>query len=457
MQGDVGDKSSSESGSNSERSNTPMGSGGNKGDESNSSARVQIVESTNVERQRSDSGKEKLCASNTASTKPAAKVLSPQTHNTSTAAASVSPYPNETSPPHTQPRLGGLAALHQDKTINASTICQRNTCNSNNSSSPDYVPSSEYTASSGNGTSSVVSSSDIEEVEAGDVMIEEDTGTGPTGQDDGPTANSQSMCINSDLDNGQGLAHQTPQDNSNLSAASDDTPLLLTSKRGGAADRSALKLPFLGGSEMSDSSSRDHQADGDKAFSHGSVQQRFQDNYVSSSEYTSSEYSNRQSRPGNSIVGYLADIEDVETSSLQSDLESDNDTHNRACFKSRDREDERRNVDEHNYDAGDIVELNISLSNKLPQCAVTRHRRCIALPEDDDGLYYAVHDRVSLPESPCSGYIDMGLLSMPRNQEEEAIYEDMSRPNEHAPIEDHDYVEVGSLPQNRQYRYETTV
>ena len=437
-----------------------MESGTNKGDGIDQSACVQMVESTNMNRQQSDSDEERLCAGNTVSTKPAAKetsrIMTPQTHSTSTASNSVSPYPNETSPPHTRPRLGRLATLQQEKTIDASIICQRHVCNSNNSSSPDYVPSSEYTASSGNGTSSVVSSSDVEEVETGDTMIEE--GTGPTSQDN--ATNNQSTCLNSDLDNGQGLAHQTPEDSPNSLAASDDTPLLLTSKHGGAADRSALKLPLLGGSGMSVLSSRSHQVDGAKTFSHGSVQKRFQDHYVSSSEYTSSEYSNGQSRTGNSIVGYLADIEDVENSSLQSDLESDNDTRDGECGMSHDRKHNSRNVDEHNYDAGDIVELNICLSNKLPQRVVTRHRRRIVPSEDDDGLYYAMHDKVSLPESPCSGYIDMGLLSMPRNQEEEVIYEDMSRQNEHAPIEDHDYVEVSSLPQNRQtkqYKYETTV
>ena len=452
MQGDSDDHSSSESGS-SESTSVLIESGSNKGVESDPPACKQTAERTSTH--HSDSEKESPSTDSTVHVEPALHTTPlTRTHGTSTAAG----------------RLGEISSFQLDKTIDNVISGQQDAWESTKSQSPDYVPSSEYTVSSGNGTSSVISSSDIEDAETNNAVTEEATSC--TNKDDRVHTNNQALCISPDSHNSD---DRTSEINPNSLSPGDN----VASEGQRAAKRSALKLPMLAGSGVPLSRSKDGELDRAKVSGCDQVHQRYQDDYVSSSDYTSSEYSNEQTRTGNSIVGYLADIEDVENSSLQSDLESDSGTHDGGCGTSHDPEDENRNTTQaHSYDAGDIVELNISLTNKLPKPVASKRRPQQLVPvDDDDGLYYAMVYKSSLPESPCSGYIDMnqplpespcsgyidmGLLSVQSNQDEEELYEDMSRQTEHTRTENHDYVELSSLPQNRHqqvqnYKYETTV
>ena len=206
---------------------------------------------------------------------------------------------------------------------------------------------------------------------------------------------------------------------------------------------------------------------------HNHQQHQYHDlspSYISSSECTSSVYSSEQGT--NSGMGYLADIEDMDSTSMQSNLESDEETeaelhglhvrrneHQPAHVLSMDDDDE-------------VIEqlVNVAITNTLPYAQwysnSTSHQP--HLSEDEfDLLYYTKIPNIQLPDSPCSGYIGtlppkVHELELNREDEDTFGLEDEAgaQPVEHADTPHSGY--ISNNPQNEsnqvhKYQCETTV
>ena len=119
--------------------------------------------------------------------------------------------------------------------------------------------------------------------------------------------------------------------------------------------------------------------------------------YISSSECTSSVYSSAQGAICG--VGYLADIEDMDSASMQSNLESDEGAD--VCVVRVERE--NRSACEPGHIQLEILEQLIRKYNK------NRHQphNFLSNESDDDFeyLYIATVPDIELPDSPCSQYI----------------------------------------------------
>lgn len=135
--------------------------------------------------------------------------------------------------------------------------------------------------------------------------------------------------------------------------------------------------------------------------------------YISSSECTSSIYSSAQGTNGG--VGYLADIEDMDSTSLQSDLESDEGTKddpNKLNGENR-KECEPESIQ-------DMIQrlLHHSIPPRV-QWYNKKHQplQDHFLSEDDsevDYIYIATIPPVDLPDSPCS---ELGYIVLPQTAE----------------------------------------
>lgn len=361
-------------------------------------------------------------------------------------------------------------------------------------SSPDYIPSSEYSETSGNGMSLIASSSDNDNKESKSIMRTQNTTNGSAvGNDSCESGSTHTVGKPNDIDSSnakfesrgtQGQQIETSTNTCGHEEQSRDQELnqdkhlelIPSESHTAAADSIVHKLSELPGSVISESS-RTEEEKRVKSLNldqpHGShqlqLEHQIRDNYISSSDYTSSVYSSEQgtaSRAGNSIVGYLADIEDMDSVSLQSELESDEDAHNGLSERPHISEDENRSVGNH----GDIAELSMALSNALPHVHRNVRNRPSHIASDDDqfGLYCAMIPPLSLPDSPSSGYIGDFPLNIPQRHidngtrdSDSTTYEDMTQPVEHSDTSHSGYVSINPHTEYNQqaknYQFETTV
>ena len=206
---------------------------------------------------------------------------------------------------------------------------------------------------------------------------------------------------------------------------------------------------------------------------HNHQQHQYHDlspSYISSSECTSSVYSSEQGT--NSGMGYLADIEDMDSTSMQSNLESDEETEDELHgLHVRRNEHQPAHVLSMDDDDEGIEQLvNVAITNTLPYAQwysnSTSHQP--HLSEDEfDLLYYAKIPNIQLPDSPCSGYIGtlppkVHELELNREDEDTFGLEDEAgaQPVEHADTPHSGY--ISNNPQNEsnqvhKYQCETTV
>ena len=210
------------------------------------------------------------------------------------------------------------------------------------------------------------------------------------------------------------------------------------------ANSSVPQPPALVGSGMS-ASSREEQ------------RQQYHDSsssYIPSSDYISSTYSSERgtSTGTYNMMGYIADVEDIDSISMQSNLEEpsevgsrtrDLQVDNRACDSevengtydsdgengTRDSEGESRTHDvadnraeeskvesrkddepTHSDNDGALMELNSALCNALPhaQRPRTRTQPRYLLTESDEELYCAMIPLIEDPDTPDGGYAHVG-------------------------------------------------
>ena len=194
-------------------------------------------------------------------------------------------------------------------------------------------------------------------------------------------------------------------------------------------------------------------------------QTRYPSYIISSSEctYTSSAYSSEQGT--NCGVGYLADVEDMDSTSLQSDLESDEGTKGNVNGENRN-ECEPESIQE-------MMQRLLHLPNP-PRMQwynnSSPHQPHYLLSSSDDSdvgyFYIAVVPPFELPDSPHStrGYICTHSQTVDVQDDEKTFgLEDevMARPVEHTDTPNSGY--ISNDPQNEihddehQYEHETTV
>ena len=189
--------------------------------------------------------------------------------------------------------------------------------------------------------------------------------------------------------------------------------------------------------------------------------------YISSSECTSSVYSS--ARGANCGAGYLADIEDMDNTSMHSDMESDDGT-----------EDHLNVV--HKVNGGNRSECKPESIQEMVQKLTVAPRvqwykntnpdqpHCLLSDGSDSDIeyfYIATVPLIELPDSPSSarGYIGMLPQTVELVQDDEDTFgledEVMARPIEHTDTPNSGY--ISNNPQNEirddvhQYQQETTV
>jgi hypothetical protein len=194
--------------------------------------------------------------------------------------------------------------------------------------------------------------------------------------------------------------------------------------------------------------------------------QRFQSSpsYISSSECTSSAYSSAQ---GNYGVGYLADVEDMDSTGLQSDLESDEGI--------KDDLDDENGGNRNDCEPESIQEMMQQLLH-LPNPPRMQwynnsspHRPLYSFSSDDSDVeyfYIATVAPIELPDSPCSarGYICTLSQTVDVQDDDDTFgLEDeiIAQPVEHTDTPNSGY--ISNDPQNEvhddvhQYQHETMV
>ena len=339
-----------------------------------------------------------------------------------------------------------LVISPEDKTrCHSDSNTRKSLCDSNNVSYPEYIPSSEYSVSSGNGMPSVLNSSDIDDAEINDLMTAEDM------MDDRPIER------NGDFS----LTHEKsiPADDPNNLPSANSNGIQIQAHR----------------SELNPDSQHHSQQQ--------QQQQEFHDDYVSSSDYMSSVLSERgtSSTIGNSTTDYFADI-DTELESVavtQNGLQDAHGSHDNNCTEEVDRSDHEPQDDTH----AELTELKHALISALPQTYTQQAQRSSVRPrptllpvrkEEDKQLYCAVvrplvnedFDR----HSSDYMYIGSDLPYLRNIQDDEDtlgsddhIYEEMHQQFESPDSSNGGYVDLSTvciggtqqMPQN--YQYETTV
>ena len=166
--------------------------------------------------------------------------------------------------------------------------------------------------------------------------------------------------------------------------------------------------------------------------------------YISSSECTSSVYSSAQGSGANCRVGYLADIEDMDSTSLQSDLESDEGTKGELDGENRNKC-EPESIQEMMQR---LLHLSIPphvhvqwYNNSAP------HQPLYWLSDESEPEYFyiATVPPIELPDSPCSARGYIGMLPqavLPDNGMDTfgLEYEVMARPAEHTDTPSSGYI-----------------